>query len=231
MDGKAVIYTGSTIRSLAERIYKDPHTWRMLARAESTSIDICTITAMPNAEATTGGTLRAAYDQAKRAAEQVVLKRNRMAAGEVIELNKMNAATEENTDLWGELQSVRIGPRMPFKAGVKIGGFAAFELLQVFLMYRDQKLSRYVRAPYLLEDDHGVFTLVEKDRGVFRSNLYWKEYVTGADAGTQVPISKDEFSRLADVAETLWGAVDWAGDFVPGLLQRELPVVHEGPEA
>ena len=228
VDGEAVVYTGSTMRDLVSRIYKDAHTWRQLAQQSSTSISVSEIKAIPKAEATARGTLRAAYNQAVRAAEQVVLKRNRgLQPGEVIELNEVDAATEANIELWGDLHSVRIGPRMPFKAGIKIGAVAAFELLQIFLMYRDHKLDQYVWAPYLLEDDGGVFTIREQDRGIFRANYFWKKYVAGSSKGSEVSITKDEYYRLKGVAEILWGTVDFWGDFVPGLLQQELPIAPD----
>src|SRR3954466_14522333 len=44
VDGKAVVYTGSTTRELIARIYKDPHTWRALARESTTTIDVSEIT-------------------------------------------------------------------------------------------------------------------------------------------------------------------------------------------
>ncbi|NUR29630.1 MAG: hypothetical protein HOV83_27910 [Catenulispora sp.] len=82
-------------------------------------------------------------------------------------------------------------------------------------------------TPYLFEDDKGVYSLQETDRGIFRSNWYWKKYHTGPLAGQRVGISKEEFNTLADVAETLWGTTDWKGDFVPGILRQELPVIEE----
>jgi hypothetical protein len=101
-------------------------------------------------------------------------------------------------------------------------------------MYRDEVMSKYVMTPYLLEDAQGIFTLQETDRGIFRSNWYWKNYKTGSSAGQQVKISKDEFLQLKQEAELLWGTTDWKGDFVPGLLRQELPVVEapdDGPTA
>jgi hypothetical protein len=84
-------------------------------------------------------------------------------------------------------------------------------------------------VPYLLEDENGVFTLSRQDRGIFRRDKYFKTYETGKLAGQAVEISKDEFSVLREEAEALWGTTDWKGDWVPGLLRRELPVITIDP--
>ncbi len=134
---------------------------------------------------------------------------------------------------WGERHQVTLGPRITFRAGVKVAGFAAFQLLDFFLMYRDSKLAQYVMAPYVLEDANGIFTLQETDRGIFRPNWYWRNYQTGSLAGQRVRITKGEFHELAKEAQLLWGTTDWKGDFVPGLLRQELPVIEvpSGTEA
>jgi hypothetical protein len=71
----------------------------------------------------------------------------------------------------------------------------------------------------------GVFTLQEQDRGIFRSNYYFKRYQTGPLAGVTFQIEREEFEELKSEAEALWGTTDWKGDWVPGILRRELPVV------
>ena len=233
--GEAVYYTGSTLRSLVQRIFKDRHTWRELARSKSTIIDYYEIKASLDVARSGEQTLRSATNEALRSAEQVALKRERSAAlTEGIGRRELNDATkppaaEANIDKWGEIHGVRIGPRQRFGAGIKIGAFAALQLLDIFLMFRDAKLAQYVTAPYLLEDESGVYSLQETDRGLFRPNWYWKKYYTGPLAGQRARISKDEFNALADVAETLWGTTDWKGDFVPGILRQELPVIEEPP--
>jgi len=151
--GEAVYYTGSTLRSLVQRIFRDPHTWKELARSKSATIDYYEIKATLNVAESGEQTLRSATNEALRSAEQVALKRERAAAfTEGLgrrELNdpKRPPAAEANIDKWGETHGVRIGPRMKFGAGVKIGAFVALQLLDIFLMYRDGKLAQYARPP------------------------------------------------------------------------------------
>ncbi|MFI1196357.1 hypothetical protein ACH4T9_24325 [Micromonospora sp. NPDC020750] len=229
--GAAVVYTGSTKRELAQRLYKDRHTWSELIKNKSTTIEVHEIKAVLNVKESNGQSLRSAENEATRAAEQVVIKRRRTDVGGAVEKNARNAATEENVEVWAERHQVRLGPRTTFRAGVKIGAVAFFQLVDFFLMYRDTKLSQYAMAPYLLADETGVFTLQETDRGVFRPNWYWKNYQTGPLAGQRVQITKDEFHELKGVAERLWGTTDWKGDFIPGLLRQELPVIEDAGES
>ena len=225
INGEPVVYTGQTAREIAERLYKDKHSWSELIKAKTTTVEVHEVKAVLDVQQSSRGTLASARKEALSAAEQVVLKRRRAEVG-LKELNKIEAAEEANILQWADRHNVILGKRIPFKAGVKIGGFAAFALLDFFLMYRDEKLSRYVMAPYVLEDESGIFTLKEFDRGIFRRNWYFKNYQTGASAGQRVQISKDEFMALKKEAELLWGTTDWMGDFVPGLLRQELPVIE-----
>jgi len=227
VDGQQKVYTGQTARELAQRLFKDKHKWSSLITAKSTTIEAHTISAELDIAASSRGTLASARKEALSAAEQVIINRRRAEIG-VKELNSIEAAEEANILKWADRHAVRLGPRVTIRAGVKVGAFAGFALLDVFLMYRDQKMARYVMAPYLLEDDAGIFTLQREDPGIFRSMRYYKKYETGDLAGgNPVEISKDEFNELHEEAKLLWGTTDWAGDWVPGLLRRELEVVSD----
>ena len=48
-------------------------------------------------------------------------------------------------------------------------------------------------------------------------------YISETGEDRKVPIERAEFSELQEEAEALWGTTDWKGDFVPGLLNPELP--------
>jgi RHS repeat-associated protein len=227
IEGRSVVYTGSTAQSLRARF--STHEWRELIQSENTTIEAYAVKAKLNVAESGQGTLRSATNEALRSAEQVVLKRRRSEVG-LEELNEAEAAEEANIVKWGEVHEVTLGARFTFKPGAVAGtagvaAFAGFQLLQIFIMYRDMKLSQFVMAPYLLEDANGVFTLQEQDRGIFRSNKYFKIYKTGSLAGQSVEISKDEFTSAREEAEALWGTTDWKGDWVPGLLRKELPEI------
>lgn len=224
VNGQDVVYSGQTARELAQRLYKDKHKWSSVIKDVTTTIEAHEVRAELNVAESSRKSLASAKKEALSAAEQVVVKRRRAEIG-LKELNSIEAAEEANITKWADRHAVRLGPRFTFRAGAKVGAFAGFLLLDVFMMYRDEKLSRYVMAPYFLEDEQGVFTLREKDRGIFRRNHYFKVYQTGPLAGQKVRISKDEFMEWKEEGELLWGRVDWKGDWVPGLLRRELPVV------
>lgn len=229
LNGEAVSYTGSTARELRARFSN--HQWRELILSKNTNITIYEVQAKPNIAASGRGTLRSAINEALRAAEQKVLSQVEREAGRT-SLNKPRAATPENAAKWSEQHGVRLGRTSTLSGGVRVGAFAGFALLDAFKMMRDEKMSQYVMADYLLEDEKGVFKLAEQDRGIFRPNHYFKRYQTGALAGQDVQVEREEFSELKREAESLWGTTDWKGDWVPGLLRRELPVVpaYRGPD-
>jgi RHS repeat-associated protein len=230
INGENVVYTGSTGRALRKRF--SDHKWKTLIQARGTTIEAYKITAELNVSASNRKSSESALNEALRSAEQVVIKRRRSEPG-LRELNDLEAAKETNIDTWAERHNVRLGKRFTVKAGVRAGvagAFAGLQIIDVFLLYRDLKLAQYQMAPYLLEDKNGVYSLVIKDRGIFRSNLYYKKYETGELSGQSFELSKSEFSQLREEAEALWGTTDWKGDWVPGLLMPELPIVDSPPD-
>ena len=89
--------------------------------------------------------------------------------------------------------------------------------------------SRYNWAQYLLQDENGVFMLTPKDvyfLGVlFLRWDYYKTYISGEKAGSEVKITKEEFENLKQLAYELWGYLDEDTlEWVPGLLRPELKV-------
>lgn len=228
VNGEQVVYSGQTARELEQRLLKDKHKWSDIIKAKTTTIEAHTVSAELSVAQSSRGTLASAKKEALSAAEQVVVKRRRAEIG-VKELNSIDAAEEANIVKWADRHNVQLGARFTFRSGVKVGAFAGFAVLDVFMMYRDQKLAQYVMAPYVLEDEKGIFTLQEQDRGIFRQNYYFKTYQSGDLKGQTIQIAKDEFLQWKQEGELLWGTTDWKGDFVPGLLRPELPVVSPSP--
>jgi RHS repeat-associated protein len=224
IEGVSVVYTGSTVQELRARLGK--HAWRELAASESTTIESYPVKAELNIAASGRQSIRSARTEALRAAEQVVIKRRRTDE-QWIELNKHDAAAEHHIDKWADRHEVTLGARTSYKTGIVSSAFALLQAEQLFTIWREAKLSQFVMAPYQLGDDHGVFTLDELDRGIFRSNKYFKTYQTGALAGKSVEVSKGEFKSDLGAAQELWGTTDWKGDWVPGLLRPELPVIDQ----
>ncbi|WP_162159634.1 hypothetical protein [Cystobacter fuscus] len=58
------------------------------------------------------------------------------------------------------------------------------------------------------------------------SSVYHKVYLSGGGEERRVEVSATEFHALKEEAESLWGTTDLQGDFVPGLLNRKLPLVE-----
>lgn len=165
-------------------------------------------------------------DQARAQVEQANLRR---ASGEKRTkiLNIDNAAADPV--LWEARHRVRTGDtwRLMERTATRSApkALVLLSLVDAYLMYYDMKMSRYVIAPYILEDERGLFTL-EQDESLLMSKHY-KTYIAGEITGQKLTISSEEFRALRAEAEALWGTTDWKGDFVPGLLNRVLPVISE----
>ena len=157
-------------------------------------------------------------------AEQRIHTRVARAEG-VTGLTRGSAATPAHAEEWMRRHAVRIGRATPYGSalgrGARVGAFGGLAILDAFSMYRDQKMSQYVMAPYVLEDENGSFTLQQQGL-IWRS--YSKRYISGSLEGQSVSIGSREFGELRDEAEALWGRVNFWGDWEPGLLRRELPV-------
>jgi RHS repeat-associated protein len=222
INGEQVTYTGSTARELRARF--SGHRWRTLIRAESTTITSYEVEAELNIARSSKGTFVSARTEALRVAEQKIMNSERLTGVRV--LNERAAVAAERELALAERQEVRIGAATIFKgAGVKMGCFAGFALLDIYRMWREEKMKKYVMAPLPLEDEHGIFTLATG--GWFFWPDHYKHYVRGFFAGTYQMISSDEYDELVEEAKSLWGYIDAWGDFEPGLLQPELPVYND----
>lgn len=181
-----------------------------------------------------------ARNEALRAAEQRVLDKlekdvgranQHRAAGEkeIAILNKDKASV--SAALWEARHKVTVGKQWRLVSRRSMGSMSKavgiLAVLDAFLMYREFKLAQAIWAPYVLEDEKGFFVL--QHRTSLFSSEYFKKYTDGELAGQQIELTPVEFRGLRDEAEALWGTTDWKGDFVPGLLLRELPVISIDP--
>ncbi|OJH34961.1 hypothetical protein BON30_40995 [Cystobacter ferrugineus] len=108
--------------------------------------------------------------------------------------------------------------------GVASRAVVALTILDFYWMYREAKMERYVMAPYVLGDENGFSTL-EQSR-LLMSSVCHRVYLSGSGEDRRVEVSATEFRALKEEAESLWGTTDLHGDFVPGLLNRKLPLVE-----
>lgn len=147
---------------------------------------------------------------------------NAPKASTVTESGSAKAVTEGASEAAATSASTpgkRGGLGAKLKGGGTAGVFAAFVLFDAYAMSREEALAGYVMTPYLLEDEGGVFVI--ESGGTLFSKVYQKRYLEG----TAVSVEKKEFYELQDEAHALWGYVDWKGDWVPGKLRKELPMI------
>jgi hypothetical protein len=241
LDGQSVVYVGSAT-DLKQRLTSD-HKWARLLRQSSTKVYAMEVFAELNVQASNRQTLLSARIEALRAAEQRALDQ---AREQVERANRSRASGEKGTKILNEVNASTDAARWEARhkvttsnrwqvvegrvAGATAKAVAAVTLLDAYLMYRDSKLSQYVMAPYVLGDEQGFFTLDQSSS--LLASRYYKAYLSGDIAGERVEISDSEFRGLKEEAEALWGTTDWKGDFVPGLLNRELPIIkaHDAPK-
>jgi RHS repeat-associated protein len=214
------VYGGSTAQELRSRFRT--HQWRKLLNAKGTSLMVYDVTAEINVQASNRGTIRSALNEALRTVEQQILNEVATEKG-VKTLNRRAAATESNMAIWRQRHKVSVGRGVATSTLLRAS--AAASVFSMFMMYREEKVSKYATAPYLLEDEGGVFAIEERG-GLFEFNTYHKNYKAGDRAGQSVEIGSDEFDFWQEEAESLWGGLDWLGDFVPGFLQRTLPPAY-----
>ena len=237
LNGQRVVYIGSAA-SIKTRLVKG-HEWHRLLTQESTTVYVKKVYGTPDIAASGRGTPLSATREALRSMEEPELKKAEKRAEKENRkrkpgqkrtrvLNVDRAAREPHVWQKRHQTSRQIRWRRIKRpgSGIRLGAVSGgLLLLDVYRMYRDDKMSRYVMAPYVLEDEHGAFTLFY-DRGILGglfSSSYYKRYIAGQYKGRKIQVSDSEFEALRDEAEALWGTVDWWGDFVPGLLQPELP--------
>ncbi len=123
---------------------------------------------------------------------------NKIRKGKKVEIkNVINAATEPHRIRWAQTYKVQIGePNLTLRGGVKVSTSAAsgaFALLGIFDIIREEKMSHYIYAPYVLEDQGGIFTLQMQDGGWFRGDSYWKNYISGPMNGQKSYTDRSEF--------------------------------------
>jgi RHS repeat-associated protein len=220
--GRPVHYTGSTAQELRARFSK--HQWRELLEAADTRVTAWEVTGDPDVAASGRQTWRSARNEALRSVEQKVLESRRNQPGM---LNKSAAATKEHATTWSERHGARLGSATVVTGGVKLSANATFLILDVYTRWYEEKTSKFVMAPYLLESEEGVFTMHRETRW-FVSTDYYKDYVSGPRANQSHHISRSEARTLRDEARALWGYIDWQGDWQPGILRRSLPLMEKG---
>ncbi|MFY0564670.1 hypothetical protein ACN28E_12515 [Archangium lansingense] len=236
LDGQSVLYVGSAA-DLKQRLTNN-HKWARLLQQEGTRVYAMEVFADLDVQSSNRQTLLSARTEALRAAEQRALDQARQqierpnqrpAAGakETRLLNEMNASTDATA--WEARHKVTTSNRWQLVERRVASGapkaLIALTLLDAYLLYRDAKLSQYGTAPYVLGDEQGFFTL-EQSTSLLPSRHH-KVYLSGSAKGQKIEISSSDFRSLKDEAEALWGTTDWKGDFVPGLLNRELPVIRK----
>ena len=222
------VYVGSSAQELRRRFSR--HRWRSLIQSVDTEITFQEVQADLDISSSRRGTVRSARNEALRSAEQRVINRERSSGRNL--LNDRPAASGDNMQTWRQRHDVTLRRRVqvyknPGTILNSVGG--ALAVVDAFRLARDMQLSQYDFTPYILSDERGEFTLEWSRDGFFDlSNDFYKNYISEDEEenedGNRVQISASEFYELRDEARALFGYIDWRGEFVPGLILRELPV-------
>jgi len=240
IEGQPVQYVGSAA-DLKQRLAGN-HRWVTLLEQGGTKVYAMEVFAELDVPSSGRRTLLSARTEALRAAEQRAMEQmeERVEAAnrsrgpgqkETKILNERRAAIDAGA--WEVRHRVTTSGRWQLLergvSSVTTKAFVALTLLDAYLLYRNDKLSRYITAPYVLGDEKGFFTLERSDS--LLSPKYYKTYVGEGAGGQRVELSSSDFRELKEEAEALWGTTDWRGDFVPGLLNRRLPILrpHDMP--
>jgi len=211
LNGQRVVYIGSAT-NIKRRLINDArygkHDWAQLLRQKSTIVDAKKVHGTLNIEASAGKKPGSAVNEALRSMEEPELKRaekrvekenrnrkpgqkrtrvvNKIRASNQPELWQARHQTSRQRR-WHRIKHPGLGIRLH-----AVGG--GLLLLGVYHMYREDKLSRYVMAPYVLEDEHGAFTL-SYEKGILGglfSTSYFKRYLAGRLKGKKIQVSDSE---------------------------------------
>ncbi len=220
--GERFTYTGKTRRQLDERLAT--HHKKAAILADKTSIeerkvvadiDLTQSTAKQN-KAKDEALAVVEYDIMAEADKKGIKSLNEKAAGEFINIESYRG--RYNPRVLGKV-IVRKLAKVPQGIGVVADILFAVELYRAI-----SSEKKFLMAPYVLADSHGVYTL--RESGIpFINKKYEKHYVEGEWKGRDVEVSSGEFVALQVLAEKIWGYVDWKNDWQPGVLQKELPKV------
>ena len=212
------VYRGSTSQSLNARFRGHRHQ-RMIDKP-TTQIYFRRVTANP---ANRGEmTLRRFNNQALRSSEQtsIVRHRHRHRHNNRPLANERNAATEANRRLWQKQHKPRVGPSQRHQ----VHPLAILFIIPSAIDFNYQmQTANAVRAPYVLENAHGSFTLAFYRNRWGRKTSFYRNYISGEYVGQMIPISSGEFARYRSLAEDFWGYTNWLGTWFPGIFRQYLP--------
>jgi RHS repeat-associated protein len=225
--GAPVRYVGSSAQELRARFSK--HDWKSLITAKSTAIHAYDVYADLDVQGSGRGSFNSARNEALRSVEQKVLNRGKKMAK--FRLNTDEAATQQNARKWMKQHKPRMGAQRLIKSpgsNASLGVFAGLQIYDAYKMTRDLQNSKYGSGTWVFRDAQGEFT-VGWEGNLFYTD-YYKVYISEESAGNKVEISWSEYRNLGAEGEALYGYLDWSGEFIPGLLNRELPVVPAPPD-
>lgn len=250
IDGQPVVYIGKA-NEIKVRIGSNvkAHKWGSLVKDPKTKVSIRKVRAKLNIGASGGRSARSAQNEALLSQEEKSLRETEQqvknynenlpqgqAPKRVLNEPRPRPATEDNVEVWQKRHSVTSDEewdviKAPGSSAIVFRAFVGLQLLQIIvdalLEERNRKMARYVWATYVFleQDGESGFTLESEGSWWGFVMHYRKSYISGPRQGTKVEITEEEFNALKDEAHALYGDVDFWGDFIPGILMPELPVV------
>jgi len=250
IDGKPVVYIGKA-NEIKVRIGSNvkAHKWGSLVKDPNTKVSIRKVRGRLDVEASGGKSVRSAQNEALLSQEEKSLRETEQQVKEYNEnlkpgqapkriLNepRPRPATEDNMEIWQKRHSVTAEEewdiiKAPGSSAIVFRVFIGVQVIQIILdalmQERNRKMAQYLWAPYVFieEDGQSSFTLESEGSWWGFVMHYRKCYISGPRRGTKAEITKEEFNALRDEAHALYGEVDSWGDFIPGILMPELPVL------
>jgi YD repeat-containing protein len=149
------------------------------------------------------------------------------------QLRQLDNAVDAGIKTLGASEPLEAAETMS-KGEATVGVNGAFALLQlgqiIFDVQEEANRSQYLMGPLTDEDAGGTFTIsYGYDYNWFGWHVYnqkWiKQYNSGPMAGQTVNITENDYNKAAQEMKLLWGYIDFWGNFQPGALRKQLPVV------
>ncbi|HEY1983983.1 MAG TPA: hypothetical protein VGG85_01155 [Terracidiphilus sp.] len=247
VNGRPVVYIGKAAE-IRERIGRASHPYSSLVKDAKTKVSIKKVYGKLDVEGSGRGTPQSAQNEGLLSQEERALRETEgqvktynenLKPGQLPKsvLNKNRPAAGENMELWEKRHQVRADEewdmiKAPGSSAIVFRVFIGVQVLQIImdalLAARNRKMERYDWAPYVFLEEDGKSSFILEEQTVWWRlyPTYRKHYISGPQDGKYVDIEREKAKELKNEAEALYGYVDIWGDFVPGMLLPELPVVE-----
>jgi RHS repeat-associated protein len=239
LNGQKVKYAGSA--KLLQSRHTSDHKWWELIKKKSTKITAKPVYGELDKPRSNRRTTQSARGEALRSAEQKVLdKERKKVARENRQLKPGQKKTKilnvdeaaQKPDVWAKRHKVSTGRSITIKkagSAFKASGLGALSIIDIVRTVREMQKAQYFWEVAMFQDEEGTFLLGKEFEWLVVPH-YYKHYIVGENEEgypeyRTVEITREEYKAMIKEMETVWGYLDWKGDFVPGIFRKELPEV------